>query len=211
VERGDVLRLAGARHNIERVAAQIGIAEWPTAASDMTTVSVAILLGGLIGLPAISLGKLELGLSLFVGVLLGGLVFGWLRSIWRVFGYIPEPALWVFDSFGLTGFLALVGIEAGPDFIRGITESGVSLVVAGIVVTTVPHVVTLLVGRYLFRLHPGILIGVCCGAGTSAPALAAVQEVADSRIPALGYGVGCALGNVILALWGGVIVLLIQG
>ncbi|MEQ1800866.1 MAG: aspartate-alanine antiporter [Gammaproteobacteria bacterium] len=211
VERGDVLRLAGAKRNIERIATQIGIAEWPTAASDMTTVSIAILLGGLVGLPALSLGKLELGLSLFVGVLLGGLVFGWLRSIWRVFGYIPEPALWVFDSFGLTGFLALVGIEAGPDFIRGITESGVSLVIAGILVTTVPHLVTLLVGRYVFRLHPGILIGVCCGAGTSAPALAAVQEVADSRIPALGYGVGCALGNVILALWGGVIVLLIQG
>jgi hypothetical protein len=44
-----------------------------------------------------------------------------------------------------------------------------------------------------------------------APALAAVQGVAASRIPALGYGVGCALGNVILALWGGVIVLLMQG
>lgn len=211
VERGDVLRLTGAQRNLERIAAQIGIAEWPTAASDMTTVSIAILLGGLVGLPALTLGKLELGLSLFVGVLLGGLVFGWLRSLYRVFGYIPEPALWVFDSFGLTGFLALVGIEAGPDFIRGITESGLSLVVAGILVTTIPHLVTLLVGRYVFRLHPGILIGVCCGAGTSAPALAAVQEVADSRIPALGYGVGCALGNVILALWGGVIVLLIQG
>jgi putative transport protein len=72
----------------------------------------------------------------------------------------------------------------------------------------VPHVVTLLVGRYVLRLHPGILIGVCCGAGTSAPALAAVQEVARSRIPALGYGVGCALGSIILALWGSVIVVL---
>jgi putative transport protein len=211
VERGDVLRLAGARRNVERAAARIGYAEWPTAASDMTTISVAILLGGLVGLPAISLGRVDLGLSLFVGVLLGGLVFGWLRSIFRVFGYIPEPALWVFDSFGLTGFLALVGIEAGPDFVRGVTDSGVPLLVAGVVVTTVPQVVTLLTGHHLFRLHPGILIGVCCGAGTSAPALAAVQEVANSRIPALGYGVGCALGNVLLALWGGVIVLLMPG
>jgi hypothetical protein len=30
-------------------------------------------------------------------------------------------------------------------------------------------------------------------------------------VPALGYGVGCALGNVILALWGTVVVLLIGG
>lgn len=209
VERGDVLRLTGAKRNVERIAESIGYAEWPTAASDMTTISIAILLGGLIGLPAITLGRLDLGLSMFVGVLLGGLVFGWLRSIYRSFGYIPEPALWVFDSFGLTGFLALVGIEAGPDFIAGITQSGLPLILAAVIVTTVPHVVTLLVGRHIVKLHPGILIGVCCGAGTSAPALAAVQELADSRIPALGYGVGCALGNVLLALWGGVIVLLV--
>jgi putative transport protein len=209
VERGDVLRLTGAKRNVERTVESIGYAEWPTAASDMTTISIAILLGGLIGLPAITLGRLDLGLSMFVGVLLGGLVFGWLRSIYRSFGYIPEPALWVFDSFGLTGFLALVGIEAGPDFIAGITQSGLPLVVAAVVVTTIPHVVTLLVGRHIVKLHPGILIGVCCGAGTSAPALAAVQELAGSRIPALGYGVGCALGNVLLALWGGVIVLLV--
>jgi putative transport protein len=91
-----------------------------------------------------------------------------------------------------------------------VRESGLSLILAGAIVTTVPQLVTLFVGKHLLKLHPGILIGVCCGAGTSAPALAAVQEAADSRIPALGYGVGCALGNVVLALWGGVIVLLMS-
>ena len=40
-----------------------------------------------------------------VGVLLGGLVFGWLRSRNRFFGHVPDAALWVFDSLGLTGFL----------------------------------------------------------------------------------------------------------
>ncbi len=210
VARGDALRLAGARRNVGRVAEQIGYAEWPSPATDMTTVSVAILLGGLVGLPALTLGRVALGLSMFVGVLLAGLVFGWLRSVYRFFGQIPEPALWVFDSFGLTGFLALVGIGAGPDFVSGLRESGLSLIIAAVIVTTVPHLVTLLVGKHLLKLHPGILIGVCCGAGTSAPALAAVQEVADSKIPALGYGVGCALGNILLALWGGVIVLLVS-
>ena len=153
---------------------------------------------------------MALGLSMFVGVLLAGLVFGWLRSVYHFFGQIPEPALWVFDSFGLTGFIALVGMEAGPDFVIGLRESGLSLIIAAVIVTTVPHLVTLLAGKYVLKLHPGILIGVCCGAGTSAPALAAVQRVADSKIPALGYGVGCALGNFLLALWGGIIVLLIS-
>jgi putative transport protein len=91
--------------------------------------------------------------------------------------------------------------------VRGLMASGPALIAAGILITSVPHVVTILIGEHLFKLHPGILLGVCCGAGTSAPALAAVEEMADSKVPALGYGVGCALGNVILALWGTVVVL----
>jgi putative transport protein len=211
LERGDILTVAGAKQHVERVAPDIGYAEWPTQATDMVAVGAAVVVGGLIGLLAIRLGALEIGLSLAVGVLLGGLVCGWLRSVNRRFGRIPEPALWLFDSVGLNAFLALVGISAGPDFVRGLGESGLQLVVAGVVVCVVPHVVTLLVGHHLLRMHPGILLGVCAGAGTSAPALAAIQEVAGSRIPTLGYGVSYAVGNVLLALWGTVIVLLMSG
>lgn len=207
LERGDVLTIVGAKDHVERVAPEIGYAEWATAATDMVTVGIAVVVGGLIGLPAIRIAALEIGLSLAVGVLLGGLVAGWLRSVSRRFGRIPEPALWLFDSVGLNAFLALVGISAGPDFVRGLQESGLPLVLAGIVVCGVPHIATILLGRYVLRMHPGILLGVCAGAGTSAPALAAVQEAAKSKIPTLGYGVSYAVGNVLLALWGTVIVL----
>ncbi|HTT37504.1 MAG TPA: aspartate-alanine antiporter [Burkholderiales bacterium] len=208
VERGDVFTVAGVKHHVERVAQEFGFAEWPTAATDMVTVGAAIFLGGMIGLPALAFGKLEVGLSLAVGVLLGGLVFGWLRSVNPRFGRIPEATLWLFDSVGLTAFLALVGLSAGPEFVRGLRESGVSLVVAGILVAAIPPIVAILVGRHLLRMHPGILLGVCAGACTSAPGLAAVQEVARSKIPTLGYGVSYAVGNVLLALWGSVIVVL---
>ena len=38
---------------------------------------------------------------------------------------------------------------------------------------------------------------------------AAIQEVAKSRVPPPGYGVSYAVGNVLLALWGTVIVALL--
>ncbi|MBL8223942.1 MAG: hypothetical protein JNM50_01320 [Chromatiales bacterium] len=209
VQRGDLLEVSGPRSVLARLADRIGYVEWPGSETDLMAVAAAIFLGGLAGLPALVLGRFTLALSAFVGVLLAGLVFGWLRSVWPRFGRFPEPAVWIFESFGLAGFLALVGIEAGPDFFRGLGAAGLPLVVAGFVTVLVPHTVALLVGRYVFRLHPGILLGVCCGAGTSAPALAAVEAVADSKIPALGYGVGCAIGNILLALWGGVMVMLV--
>ena len=59
-------------------------------------------------------------------------------------------------------------------------------------------------------MHPGLLLGVVAGAGTATPALAAVQEVAKSQVPTLAYGVSYAVGNVLLALWGTVMVALIH-
>lgn len=81
--------------------------------------------------------------------------------------------------------------------------------VATVVVVIVPHIVTILVGHYLLRMHPGILLGLCAGAGTSTPALAAIQDRAGSRVPALGYGMACAVGNVLLTLWGTVTVMIL--
>jgi hypothetical protein len=39
-------------------------------------------------------------------------------------------------------------------------ERGAVLVVAGVLVTSLPHVVTTHVGRYAMGMHPGILLGV---------------------------------------------------
>src|SRR5262245_13119249 len=58
VDRGDVLTIVGAKLEVERVASNFGYADRPTSAIDMVTVGGAIVLGGLIGLPALALGKL---------------------------------------------------------------------------------------------------------------------------------------------------------
>ena len=208
--RGDVLTLVGIPEELARVAGSIGYVDRATNTTEMAMVAAAIFVGGLVGIPALRLGGLELGLSESVGVLLGGLVLGWLRSVNRRIPRLPDAVVALFDSLGLTAFLAATALAAGPDFVRGLRHSGLSLLLAGIAIVIVPQLVTLLAGKFVFRMHPGILLGVCCGAGTSAPALAAVQEVARSKIPTLGYGVTYAVGNVLLALWGSLIVALVR-
>jgi putative transport protein len=121
---------------------------------------------------------------------------------------VPSPTLWIFESIGLTGFVAVVGLNAGPDFVRGVQETGLTLVLAAAVTIGAALAVGLIVGRLVFRMHPGVLLGVCAGACTATPALAAVQETARSAVPSIGYGVSYAVGNVLLALWGAVIVAL---
>lgn len=143
-------------------------------------------------------------------MLAAGLVFGWLRARHPTFGRVPPPALWVFEVVGLATFLAAVGLSAGPAFVAGLAARGPELLAVGAVVTLVPHVVTLLSSRVLFPgLPAGVVLGACAGAGGSATALAAVEEEAGSRIPALGYTVPYAVGTILLTFAGPAVVALV--
>jgi putative transport protein len=206
LDRGDLMRLVGARHDVERAAKELGYADRPTISTDMIFVGLGIFFGGLVGLLTVTIGGLPLTLTASGGALIMGLVFGYLRSVRPTFGRIPEPAMWVFDTVGLTVFMAVVGLGAGPSFIAGLQKSGPSLVIVGLIVAGLPHITSILFGRYILKMNPLILLGACSGAGTITAALKAVQEEAQSKLPALGYTVPYAIGNIILTAWGPVIV-----
>jgi putative transport protein len=206
VDRGDVMSLVGAKPDVERAAKEIGYADRPTNATDMIFVGLGIVLGGFVGLLTVMVGGLPLTLTASGGALVMGLIFGWLRSVRPTFGRIPEPAMWIFDTVGLTTFMAVVGLGAGPSFVSGLQKSGVSLVFVGLVVAVLPHITAILFGRYVLRMNPLILLGACSGAGTITAALRAVQDESQSKLPALGYTVPYAIGNILLTAWGPVIV-----
>jgi putative transport protein len=208
LNRGDLLRLAGAASDVERAAKAIGYVERPSSETDVVFVGVGILLGGLVGALTLMVGDLPLSLTASGGALIMGLVFGWLRSVRPTFGRIPEPALWVFDTVGLAVFIGVVGLGAGPSFVSGLRTTGPSLLVVGFVVALLPHVAALLFGRYVLKMNPVILLGACAGAGTVTAALRAIQDEAGSKLPVLGYTVPYAIGNILLTAWGPVIVIL---
>jgi putative transport protein len=210
IRRGDVLTIVGTEASTARAAQYLGVADRATDVTNMFVVATAIVAGAMIGLPALHIAGVKIGLSLPVGVLLGGLVAGWVRLVRpRWFGRIPTAALSVFEAIGLTGFVAVVGLNAGTAFVSGLQKSGLSLVLAGVLTISAALLAGVLVGRWVFRMHPGVLLGVCAGACTATPALAAVQEVARSAVPTMGYGVAYAIGNVLLTIWGTVIVALL--
>jgi putative transport protein len=210
VDRGDVLQLVGATRDVERVAKDIGYADRPTDKTDIIFMGAGIVLGALVGAIVIPAGSVPISLSTSGGALIAGLVCGWLRSVHRTFGRIPEPALWVFNQIGLTTFIAVVGLTTGPSFVAGLKEAGISLFLWGVFVTTLPFIIGLYVGKYVFKMHPGILLGACAGARTTTAALGAIQDEARSQVPALGYTITYAVGNTLLIMWGVAIVLMMK-
>ena len=207
--RGDVVELIGRQPAVEHVVRVVGYALRPSNATHLSTVGFGILFGALIGLPYVMAGSLKLTLSVSVGALVAGLLFGWVRSVRPTFGNIPQPALRFMIDFGLAAFVAGAGLQAGPEFVHAVKEIGVALLLAGAVVTLMPLIVTFFVGRYLLKMNPLLLLGGLAGARSFTAALAAVQEKAGSQTPVLGYTVPYATSNILLTLCGTLIVALV--
>lgn len=211
VLRGDILTLGGSTRHVEAVTRLLGHADKPVESTDLAVVAAGIVAGGIVGALTYTTNGIPISLSTSGGALLAGLLLGYLRTVHPTFGNIPGPALWLMNTLGLNVFIAIVGITAGPGFVSGLQQVGVSLFLWGIVATTVPLVVAVLLGHYVFKFHPAILFGVCAGVRTTTAALGMIQEAAKSKVPALGYGMPYAIGNTLLTIFGMVIVLLLAG
>jgi putative transport protein len=208
--RGDILTIVGSTRRTAEAVAALGYADRPTEATDLAVVAAGIVVGGLIGALTLTISGVPISLSPAGGALLLGLILGYLRAVNPIIGNIPAPSLWLMNTLGLNVFIAIVGINAGPGFVQGLIEEGISLFLWGIVATSIPLVAGLYLGRYVFKFHPAILFGVVAGARTTTAALGMVQEEARSKVPALGYGMPYAVGNTLLTIFGMAVVLLMS-
>lgn len=208
MDLGDVIELVGPQPTVERAAREIGQVEIPTASTNLMLLGIGIVIGAFVGLPYLMLGSLKLSLTTSVGVLLAGLFFGWFYSVKPALGKIPDASVNLMTQLGLAGFVAVVGLHAGPIFIDAVRDAGPRLLLGGAVVTSVPLLVAFAFGRYFLRMHPVLLIGAMAGGQTLTPALVAIQEKAESQTPVLGYTVPYALANILLTMWGTFMVLL---
>jgi len=210
IARGDVLSVVGLGREVNAAAKQLGYADRRTTKTDLVFVGLGIFIGGLIGSLAIHIGQIPLSLSVSGGALIAGLVLGWLRSKHPTFGRLPRSSVWLMDNLGLNMFIAVVGISSGPSFVTGVKEVGLVLFFMGVIATSLPLILGMIIGRRIFKFPAAINLGCCAGSRTTTASLGAVQDAIGSSIPAMGYTVTYAVGNVLLILWGVVIVLMMS-
>jgi putative transport protein len=210
VARGDILELVGQPEDIERAARFVGFPDRPTDKSDLIFMGIACVVGVLVGVLSVKIGVVAVSLGSSGGILIAGLVFGWFHSLYPRFGRIPSPAVWLMETLGLNVFIAAVGLAAGPHAVAAMKSDGLQLLAAGVVVTLIPHIVTVLVGRYGFKLNAGVLLGACAGSGTATPAIQAINDESQSAVPTLGFTVPYALSNVLLTAFGPLVVALVK-
>ena len=206
---GDVIEIVGKKVEVMTAAKEIGYPDPATNETDIVYLSLGIIIGAIAGTLTLHISGIPISLSTSGGALIAGLVFGWWRSHHPTMGAIPEAALWIFNNMGLNIFIAVIGISAGPGFIEGFREAGLSLFIAGIIATSLPLLFGLFIATKWFKFHPAIALGCCAGARTTTAAIGAIQESIGSETPALGYTVTYAVGNTLLILWGVFLTLMI--
>jgi putative transport protein len=139
------------------------------------------------------------------------LVVGHLKTKHPLFGRIPDGAISLMTSLGLAAFVAMTGLHAGPVFVSALTEAGLGLVIGGAIVTMIPLLIGLYFGRYVLHMNPVLLLGGIAGALTMTAAMAAVQAQSRSPVAVLGYTPAYPVSQILLTLWGTIIVVATAG
>lgn len=107
---------------------------------------------------------------------------------YKMITYTTMSANLMIREIGISLFLACVGLGAEKDFIETIVnEGGYIWIMYGAIITTVPLIITGLIGRYACKLNYYTLIGVLSGANTNPPALAYSNDLTSCDAPAVGY------------------------
>ena len=208
LQKGDRLDVVGEKSNLNRLADSIGFVEKEVEETDLATFAFGMIGGTLIGLITIALGNLSIGLGTAGGLLIVGIVIGYLGSVMPTFGRVPAPARYVLMELGLMLFMAAVGLNAGGGVVEALTSVGPAMIAAGVLVTLVPVGVGFAVGRYAFGMNPALLLGSITGAMTSTPSLKVLTELSRSSVPALGYAGTYTFANVLLTFAGTVLMML---
>lgn len=188
LELGDRVGVLVAPSQIAAVRAYFG--DTVKAAADFSYVSVGLgmVLGVLLGLmpiPVPGVGTVTLGIG--GGPLIVALILGRLRRTGPLSWVMPLPANIVLRNFGLTLFLATVGINSGQAFVTTVAQTGPLMLLIGAAVLLTTVAIVLLIGFYLLKIPFDDLLGVASGATGNPAIVVYASRMAPTERPDVGY------------------------
>jgi putative transport protein len=158
-----------------------------TAELSFISIGIGAALGLALGLVPIvipGVARLTLGLA---ALLLLALYLGKVRRTGPFVWSMPLSANLVLRNFGLTIFLAQVGIASGPKFFATIGVEGIAFLLYGALILLALVLITALFALWVFRLPFDTTAGVISGATGNPAILAFAGRVAPTDKPDVGY------------------------
>lgn len=181
LEYGDRIGVIAARESMPALRKHFGDSIKSTTEFSYASVGLGMSLGVLLGLLKIPLpwvGSFSLGLA--GGPLIVALILGRLGRIGPVSWHIPLSANITLRNFGLTIFLAAVGLNSGAPFVETVSSTGFTLLGVGAAILLAAMLTIMLLGHCMFRLTSDDLFGIMSGAAGNAAILAYANKALPS-------------------------------
>ena len=84
-------------------------------------------------------------------------------------------------------FLATIGTQAGAELIETIQQYGIKLIWVAVILTILPILTGVVVGRYIYKINFLTLMGIITGTMTSTPGLGIIQAKSSSNAAPVAY------------------------
>jgi len=204
LELGDRVRVVARREDMDAVAKFFGDSYRALSEVDVLTFNLGLALGLLVGMiPLYQNAGLTVRLGFAGGPLVVALVLGALGRSGPLLWTLPYSANLTLRQLGLVLFLAGIGTRSGFAFVSTLQQGGgLSIFIAGTIVTVVMTLVTLWVGYRLLKIPMSLLMGMMAGLQTQPAVLGYALEQTKNELPNIGYAAvfpGALILKIILA------------
>lgn len=187
---GDTITVVGDEERIKLIEKVFGNSKKRLQHPHIAELFFGIVLGVILGsiplyIPGMS-SPVKLGLA--GGPLIVAILISRYGGRFSVTHYVSHSANLMVREIGIVLFLASVGLGAGQNFIKTLSEGdGLFWMLMGVAITLVPLIVVSLVARFYFKLNFLEICGLLSGSQTDPPALAFAHDVTGSDAPAVTY------------------------
>ncbi len=201
IQRNDVVHVVGTPDAIAVFKKECGHRETALNMVDMLSFTGGLLLGILLGKLQFSFGGGDgFSLGMAGGPLVVALIMGHFGKVGPIAGYMPRPSRILVMNLGLMLFLAGAGVKGGEQLVVTLASQGISMVLVGVLVTFIPLVLGYFFASRVMRMELPEILGCCCGAQTSTPALGAITAKTDSQDPVIAYSTAYPVALILMTV-----------
>ncbi len=179
LKMGDVVTVIGTPTGFKFAQHLFGNSEAKLRLVPMLPIFIGIGLGVLLGAIAIPIPGLPIPLKLGVagGPLVVAVILAHFGNIGKIYWRMPISANIALRDIGLVLFFAVVGLEAGANFVQALIHGpGLWWFFLGIFVTLLPTLIVGLIAPLYLKLHYFLICGLFAGMTTNPPALSFMSD-----------------------------------
>lgn len=203
LQYGDRVVVVGPPSALDNVEKFIGNAVQTLNEPNLGSIFLGMVLGLLLGLIPVAIPGAAVPVHLGVagGPIIMGIIVGALGPKAHIISYTTRSASLILRKFGLSLYLACLGLEAGKDFFHTlIRPEGLMWIGIGALLTLIP---IFIIGVVMLRMHKydfGTICGVLCGSMANPMALGYANDTIQGETPSLSYASVYPLGMFIRVL-----------